>query len=161
MKSILLYPILFLALIIFGGCTKVEQPEFRRLENFGFRDKGLQEIVVGFDATFFNPNHYGLSVKEAAFDLYVDSIYLGKFTQPYHVDVTPGSEFSVPMEGTMSLKKISNFQVNREIDKDVLLQAKGAIKLGKGGIFVTRNISYQGHYNLNGHQLKNPAEAGL
>jgi hypothetical protein len=62
---------------LFQSCKKMEAPQFRRLENFEVKKMGLQEAIIGFDATFYNPNQSGLNVKEAVFDIFVDSLYLG------------------------------------------------------------------------------------
>lgn len=156
----------YMLLLVFAttlllGCGKVEEPQFKQLENFEVKKMGLQNAVVGFDATFFNPNRFGLNVKEAAFDIYVDSFYLGKFTQPKDVAVTSASNFSIPLEGTLTWQQILKSQWKDLVGKDVFLKAKGLVKLGKGGVFITKNIAYQGRHKLDMDLIKNPAGAGL
>ncbi len=162
MKSLILSTLLFLVLTFcIQACGKVEQPQFRRFENFGVRNMNFQQATVGFSATFFNPNRFGLSAKEAALDIYVDSTYLGKFIQPTDITVNSGVEFSIPLEGTLSLAKVLSSQWKRMLGKEVLLKANGDVKVGKGGVFITRNIAYQGRYKLDMDLIKNPAGAGL
>ena len=66
MKQIILLS--FLVLIIVSSCGKVKDPEFRRLESFAVKSFGIQKVDVGFRVTYFNPNSFGVSVKEAGAD---------------------------------------------------------------------------------------------
>jgi hypothetical protein len=146
---------------LFQSCGKMEEPQFRRLENFELKKMGIQEAIVGFDATFYNPNRSGLNVKEAVFDIFVDSLYLGKFTQARDIGVVSGSEFSLPLQGILSWKQLLKSEWKDLVGKEVLLKANGVVKLGKAGVFVTRNIAYQGRHKLDLDLLKNPAGAGF
>ena len=156
-------PLLFFAalLLLMGSCTRVEQPQFRRVEHFGIRKFGLQQVVVGFDATFHNPNRFGVTVKEAVFDFYADTIYIGKFVQPKEVAVSPQGEFSIPMEGTISWLKALDPKVKQMAGKQVLLKADGSVKVGKGGVFINKDVRYQKLHTLDLGLLKNPAGAGF
>src|SRR5690242_8325383 len=133
----------FLALILVSSCGKIQNPEFRRIDHFGLRKINLQQATIGFRITGFNPNRFGLTVKDAAADVYVDSLYLGKFIQDTAVDVRRGAEFSVPFTGNISLKTALNLKIEDLAQKDILLQANGSARFGKAGIFVTRPIHYQ------------------
>jgi LEA14-like dessication related protein len=162
MKNLFL-GVLFLvfASTLFPSCGKVEKPRFRHLENFQVKKVGLQNAVVEFDAMFFNPNRFGLNVKEAAFDIYVDSLYLGKFTQQKDVMVSSGTNFSIPLEGTLTWQQVLKSEWKDLVGREVLLKANGLVKLGKAGVFVTKNIAYQGRHKLDMDLLKNPAGAGF
>jgi LEA14-like dessication related protein len=150
------------ALLLFlASCTRIEEPQFRRVERFGVKKLGLQQAVIGFDATFHNPNKFGVTVKEAVFDFYADTVYIGKFVQPKEVTVNPRGEFSIPMEGTISWLKALDPEVQRMAGKEVLLKAAGNVKLGKAGVFINKEIKYQGRHTLDLGLLKNPAGAGF
>ena len=153
-------PLLFILLLL-QACGKVEEPQFRRLEQFGIRKIGLEQATIGFNATFLNPNNFGLKVKEADLDIYADSVYLGKFTQPQEIAVQPGTEFSIPLEGTVTLQQVLTSEWKRLAGKEVLLRATGAVKAGKAGVFITKAIAYQGRHTLDINLIKNPAAAGF
>lgn len=142
------------------ACGKVENPKFKRLDAFGIRKIDMQNVVVGFNAAFFNPNNFGVNVKEAAFDIYADSLYLGKFVQPRETIVHAGSEFSIPMEGTISLQQALG-KWKGMLGKEVLLKGTGDVKVGKAGVFVSKKLDFQGRHKLDMNLLKNPAGAGF
>ena len=156
-----LLPIFFFSSILLSACGRVEQPEFRRLDNFGVKNVSLQKATIGFQMTYYNPNKFGVAVKEADIDLYVDSIYMGKFVQPQLVDVGSAAEFSIPMEGSISWKEVMKSNLHKQAGKEVLVRATGSVKVGKAGVFVNKDIQYAGRHTLDLDLLKNPAGAGL
>ena len=142
-----LFPSL-LSLVLLAGCANVKDPEFRRIEHFGLRKIGLTQATIGFNVTYFNPNKFGVTVKDAAADVYVDSLYLGKFSQDGPVDVKKDAEFSVPFSGAISLQTALNLKIEDLATKEIFLRADGSARVGKAGVYVTRPIHYQGKHRL-------------
>jgi len=130
------------------GCTKVKEPQFRRVENFRLKNFGLQEAVIAFNVSYYNPNNFGVTVKEAAADVYLDSVYLGKFSQDSVIGVKKKAEFSIPLSGSVSLRTVLSMDLQKLSQKDVLLRANGNVKVGKAGIFITKPFNYQGIHRI-------------
>lgn len=140
--------LLLIACIVFTGCKKIQNPEFRRIDHLGIKNWSFQQVTVGFSITYFNPNNFGVSVKEAEADVYLDSTYLGKFTQDSTVDVRGISEFSIPFSGNISLQTALSMNLDSLAYKEVLLKADGSVRVGKAGIYVTRPVHYEGMHRL-------------
>jgi len=155
-----LYLTLLSIVVFMASCGKIQDPEFRNLANFGVKKMGLQSATVGFDAVFNNPNSFGLSVKEAAFDIYLDTTYLGRFTQPDIVSVNSKSDFAIPLETTVPFQKAMNMGLEKYLGKEVLVKANGSVKVGKAGVFISKNFNYQGRHVIDINLIKNPASAG-
>ena len=154
--------ILLTILLGFGlvSCGKIENPEFRRLGSFGIKKLGITQTTVGFSIVYYNPNNFGVTVKDAAINVYVDSIYLGKFVQPQHTIVGNKAEFEIPMEGFISLGKALEFDLPSLVGKEVFLKAEGDVRVGKAGVFITKEIKYSGRHRLDENLIKNPAATG-
>jgi len=138
----------FLALVILSSCKKVKDPEFRRIDHFHVKSLGLQQTTIGFNVTYFNPNNFGVTVKETAADIYMDSVYLGKFIQDSSVAVNKNSEFSIPLSGAVAMKTALQMNFQNIGNRDILVKADGNVRVGKAGIFVTKPIHYQGKHKL-------------
>src|SRR3954454_4010091 len=110
-----------LFVVMIASCANVKDPEFRRIDHFGLRKIGLQQTTIGFNVTYFNPNNFGVNVKEAEADVYMDSVYMGKFTQDSTVPVQRNSEFSVPFSGSISMQKALQLNLTNIGDRDVLI----------------------------------------
>ena len=145
MKTTKLLPFL---LVLLAGCTKIKEPEFRRVDNFHLKNFGLQNAVIAFDVTYFNPNNFGVTVKEAEADVYLDTIYLGKFIQDSSIVVKKNGDFSIPLSGSVMLRTVLNLNLQELSQREVSLNANGSVKVGKAGIFVTKAIHYQGKHKL-------------
>jgi LEA14-like dessication related protein len=139
---------LFLSMVLFASCKKVKEPEFRRLENFKVKDFGFSEVTIGLNVTYYNPNGFKVSVKEAAIDVYIDSVYLGKFTQDSPVQVSQNAEFSIPVTGLVPTATALKLNFKDIDSREILLEARGSVRVGKGGIFVNKDINYSGHHKL-------------
>lgn len=135
-------------MFVLMGCAKIKDPEFRRLEDFRLKNLGLQNASVGFSVTYFNPNNFGVAVKEAQADIYIDTIYLGKFVQDSAISVGKNAEFSLPLSGNVALQKVLKLNMQELNQKEVLLRANGNVKVGKAGIFVNREIKYERRHKL-------------
>jgi LEA14-like dessication related protein len=109
----------------------MEEPQFKRLENFNIKNVGLKETVIGFNATLYNPNGFGVTVKESAVDVYVDSVFVGNFIQTQNISVNSASDFSIPLEGKIPLGRALNMNLPGLIGKEVLVRADGSVKVGK------------------------------
>ena len=143
--------------LLFGlglaSCTNVKEPEFRRVEKLRLKKLGLSETTIGFQATYFNPNNFGVAVKEAEADVYIDSVYIGKFLQDSSVQVQKNADFSVPFSGKISLATALKIDLKDIGNRDILLRAQGSVKVGKAGIFVNKPFTYQGKHRLEDLQL--------
>jgi len=151
---------LFLFTVVLCSCGKMEEPQFKRLENFKVKSLGLKETVVGFSATLHNPNGFGVTVKESAVDVYVDSVFVGNFKQTENVSVKSEADFSIPLEGIIPIGRALNMNLPGLIGKEVLVRADGSVRVGKGGVYITKEFTYEGRQRLTPDLLKNPAEAG-
>ena len=132
-----------------SGCTKVKDPEFRRVENFRLKNFGFTDVSIGFNVTYYNPNDFKVSVKEAETDVYIDSVFMGKFHQDSTVQVGEKAEFSIPLSGT--IPTLTALKLNlRDLDKrEILLRANGTVKVGKAGIYVNKDFNYSGRHRIN------------
>lgn len=148
-------------LVVMAGCGKMKEPEFRRLEGFQLKNLGLSEATIRFHATYYNPNNFGVTVKETGLDVQINGAPLGRFTQPNEIAVEKAAEFSIPLEARIGIAEALKLDVPNLIGKEVMIEANGSVRVGKGGVFVTRPITYSGKQLVDpGRLIKNPANAG-
>ena len=135
-------------LVVLNACGKIKDPEFRRLESFGVKSFGIQKIDLGFKVTYYNPNNFGVNVKEAGADFYIDSVYIGKFVQESPVEVLKNAEFSIPFSGTVPIATALKLKLNDLARRELLLQANGTVRVGKASVFITRPFTYTGKHKV-------------
>jgi LEA14-like dessication related protein len=135
-------------LIGLSSCSDVKEPEFRKVSDFKVREMGIQETTIGFHVTYFNPNNFGVTVKETQADVWLDSIYLGKFYQDTAVNVSKNADFSIPLTGKISLQTALKMNFQDLDTREILLKAEGSTRVGKAGIFIQKPIRYEGKHKL-------------
>ena len=154
--------IVYALLVLFSlaSCGKIEEPQFKRIDGFGLKKLGVRESVIGFNLVFQNPNNFGLTVKEADINVYVDSVLLGKFKQPNETMVEKNAEFSIPLEGAIGIDKALQLNLPSLLGKEVQVRGEGNVRVGKGGVFINKAVSYTGKHRIDANLIKNPASAG-
>jgi LEA14-like dessication related protein len=145
-------PLLFL--LVITGCAKVQDPVFKKVGNFRIKGFGITETKIGFDVTYFNPNNFGVTVKEAQADVYIDSLYLGKFVQDTTIAVKKNADFSIPLTGSISMATALKMDLKNLDTRDILLKADGNVRVGKAGVYISKPVHYLGKHRLDEIQIK-------
>ncbi len=140
-------PALFLVFLL-AGCAKIQEPEFRRVDNFRLKGIGLSGATVGFTITYFNPNNFTMTVKETEAQVALDGVDLGKFAQDTTVEVGAKAEFSIPISGTVPFNKATQLNIQNLSSREVQVNAVGSTKVGKAGIFITKPFTYSGKHRI-------------
>ncbi|WP_162944833.1 hypothetical protein [Flavisolibacter nicotianae] len=136
------------------SCNQIAEPEFRELENFQVKKLGFDQVSIGLGMTFYNPNNFSVTVKETGADVYVDSVFLGKFSQDTAVAVSQKADFTIPLSGSIPLTTFLKMDLKDIGNREVLIRADGSTKLGKAGIFISKDIQYSGRHRLSDVKLK-------
>jgi LEA14-like dessication related protein len=100
------------------------------------------------DLQFYNPNNFGLTLKDANINVYVNNQFVGKAALSNTFDVPALNTFLMPIALTADLKNIFPNALNIIFNKEVDLKLEGNVKAGKG-VFVNIPINYQGRQKLN------------
>ena len=79
MKPIL--SILIISSIIVSSCgtNNVKEPEYRDIRNIRLINLGPLQSTAGVDLVYYNPNSFGVQIRTARDDIYIDSSYFGQF----------------------------------------------------------------------------------
>ncbi len=99
--------LLIAVLLVVQGCRRPTEPEFRELENVQLKGaKRDGTLVITADARFHNPNPFGLRTTGLQFDAYIDDRHVATVQQIVSTDVPARSEFLLPVEINVPLKKV-------------------------------------------------------
>lgn len=151
MKYTPLLPLFAVIMILSTSCGKIQDPEFRKLQSWKVKKIDFEKTDLGFSITYFNPNSFGLNVKEAEADFYIDSVFIGKFRQDREVEVKKNQEFSIPLSGSIPMATALKLDLKSLATKNISIRADGSVKLGKAGVFVTKPFTYNGKHKLDIH----------
>ncbi|GAC1536226.1 MAG: hypothetical protein NVS3B15_16800 [Sediminibacterium sp.] len=100
------------------------------------------------DIVYYNPNGYGVNLKNVDCDVYVDSHYLGKFQLDTLMHIPGKSEFTLPTRVMVDMKGIFKNALNLLFSNEVLINVKGSTRVGKAGIYATIPFNYEARHKL-------------
>jgi len=139
---------LFFLLIAFGSCKKPQSFEYRDLRNFKVDSLGFENSSVSMDLVYFNPNNYGVDLKNIDCDVYIEHNYLGKYVLDTTMHIAKKSEFVVPSKMQVNMKNLFKNTITSLFSKELLLEVKGTTRVGKAGIYITVPFSYSGRHEF-------------
>lgn len=140
---------LFTVIIIsLFSCTQPKQLVYQDVKNFRVGNLSLSQPEVGMDLQFYNPNSYGLTLKDANIDVYINNQLIGKAALSNTFEVPGLDTFLMPVVLTADLKNIFPNALQIIFNKEVAVKLQGSVKAGKG-LFVTIPVNYQGTQKLN------------
>lgn len=131
------------------SCKKPTAFDYRDVKNIRVESLGLNTSKVSMDLVFFNPNNYGVNLKNVNCDLYIDSNYLGKFVLDTLMHIPKSAEFTLPASMDVNMKGLFKNSISLLFNNEVTIAAKGTTRAGKGGFYVTIPFSYQGKQKIN------------
>lgn len=142
--------ILVVILFFIGSsCRSPKAFIYRDVKNFRVGNLGLTKSRVSMDLLFFNPNNFGVKLKNVNCDLYIDSNYVGKVVLDTLMYIPKSSEFSLPANFDVNMKNLFKNSINLIFNNEVLIGARGTTRVGKGMFYVTIPFKYEGKQKLN------------
>ena len=135
----------FLAIIIFmTSCREPKALEYRDFKNLSSDKLGFSSSIFDIDLVYYNPNNFGLDLKQTNLDIYIDNNYLGHTEQDYQIHIPKKGEFTLPVKIDVDMKNAYKNALPALFGKEVLLKVTGKIKLGKANVYKTFDVNYEG-----------------
>lgn len=135
-----------LTLIIFAvfliSCNKPQSFEYRGMQNLKMDSVGLVSSKISLELVYFNPNNFGVDLRNVSCDIYINHNYLGKYVLDTVMHITKRSEFAIPGSMNVDMKNIYKNAIGTFLSKQVLVELNGSTKVGKGGFFITVPFNY-------------------
>jgi TRAP-type C4-dicarboxylate transport system substrate-binding protein len=119
-----------------------------QMRNYENRALTLLQTTAGIDLVYYNPNNFGVQLKDVRGDVYINNSYFGRFDLEEKVEVGKRSEFIVP--AIIKLDMIGAVINQRDLwkMKEALVKIEGMASVRKGGISVNVPIKYEGMQNI-------------
>ncbi|MDP1843540.1 MAG: LEA type 2 family protein [Sediminibacterium sp.] len=130
-------------LLILVACAKPKDFEYRDIRNVKVNSIGFNQSALSFDLVYFNPNGFDIDLKQVSSDVYIDSMYLGKFQLDTMMHINKMSEFVLPAKINLEMKTLLLNSAKMLLNREMLIQAKGTVKAGRSGIFKTVPFVYE------------------
>jgi LEA14-like dessication related protein len=122
--------------LIFASCGEVKDLEFVRVGSVHFDKLSLKSSTVKMELAYYNPNNFSLRLKDAAFDLYLNDVRVGKSYQDTLIHIPAKDTFYFPVHLDIDMKNVFTNVLGALQNDAVVIKAMGSCKVGKKGVFV-------------------------
>ncbi len=142
--------VIILSFLLFVSCAsqrELQNLQYQEAKNFRLTKLDLNP-EVGMDLQFYNPNTFGLTLKDANIELFINNAPVGKafITRSFHV---PGRDtFLMPVTLSPDLNSTFPNALQLLFNKEVDIRLQGNVQAGRG-VFLTIPVNYQGRQKLN------------
>ncbi|MBK7433905.1 MAG: hypothetical protein IPI66_08365 [Chitinophagaceae bacterium] len=99
-------------LLVFGlillapSCQAPKDLVYRDFKNLRAEKLGFGSTTLSVELIYYNPNNFGLQLKYADLDIYINNNYLGHSSQDYQVTIPKLAEFTLPLKIEVEMKNI-------------------------------------------------------
>ena len=139
-----LFLTVFALILLMTSCRAPKDLEYRDFKNLNVQKLGFASSTIKLDLVYYNPNNFGLQLKNTDLDIYIDSNYLGHSAQEYQITIPKRSEFTLPFQVEVDMKNMLKNALSTLISKEVWVKVTGTVRLGKANIFKTFPVNYEG-----------------
>lgn len=137
----------YILLLVLASCANPKDLVYQDVKNFSVSKISLKP-EIGMDVQFFNPNNYGMTLKDANIDLYVNDKLVGHAVMEEKFKVPAADTFLLPVKLTTDLSAVLSNALQLMGNSTVNVKLKGSVKAGRG-VLVSIPINYEGKQKLN------------
>lgn len=120
---------------LLSGCNSIKDIEYKGIKETKLQSLGLQKGTVKVVLQYYNPNKFGIDLKETQLEVYANDKYIGIAENPDKFVVPKLSNFDFPVYIHFNPLKAMGLVSLMNADK-INLHVKGTTKAGKGGVYI-------------------------
>jgi LEA14-like dessication related protein len=129
-------------IVLLNSCGGIKDLEFKEYKNLKIEKVGFSQTSVSVDLVYYNPNTFGLELKNTDLDIYINDNLLGHSAQEVQVQIPKKQQFTLPLKIDVDMKNILKNSLTTLLSKEVTIKATGKIKVGKANLYKTLPFEY-------------------
>jgi LEA14-like dessication related protein len=130
------------------SCTP-KPPDFINVQNLKIHQLGFNESVVSADLKYYNPNQFGVQLRKAEAEVYVNGVKSGRSQLDSVLMIPKKDTFYLPVQMVVTMKDLFPNVLDVFLSREVLIKIEGIVYLRKGGINFSVPIRYEGRQKVN------------
>lgn len=139
-KLLYLYYVLILTIL---SCASPKALEYKTYHNFSIQKLGFNVSTITLDLEYYNPNNYGMQLKNSDLDIFIDGNLLGHSSFDTLITIPRKNTFILPIKFDVDMQNIFKNAWSTLIGKEVLVKLSGKLRIGKGNIFMSLPVNYE------------------
>lgn len=147
MKSIDRSYLLIITFLLFfvSSCREPKDLVYKDFQNLRVEKLGFASSLLKLDLNYYNPNNFGLQLKRADLDIFINNTFMGHAIQEYQVTIPKRGDFTLPIQMEVDMKNLFRNALSTILNNEVSVKVTGTIKLGKLNVFKSIPVNYEGN----------------
>ena len=130
-------------IILFISCTSPKSLDYVTYHNFSIQNLGFNNTAVTLDLEYYNPNNFGLQLRNTDLDIFIDGNRFGHSTSDTLINIPRKSNFILPIKFDLDMQNLFKNALNTLLGKEVVVKLTGKMKVGKGNVFISFPLNYE------------------
>ena len=137
-----------LMLLLVCSCRHPKELVYKDVQHFKLQNAGLKQSGISLDIRMYNPNNYGIKLKNADVDVFVNGTLLGKMCVNDQCSVPGLDTFLLPVTLNVDMKNVLPNALQMFLKSDVDIKLSGTIRAGRRGIYMKVPVNYEGKQDI-------------
>jgi LEA14-like dessication related protein len=133
----------FVIVLTILSCSSPKALEYKTYHNFSIQKLGFNSSTIKLDLEYYNPNNYGMQLKNSDLDIFIDGNLLGHSSFDTLIRIPRRDTFMLPIKFDVDMQNIIKNAWSTLIGKEVLVRLTGKLKVGKANVFMSLPVNYE------------------
>ncbi len=142
-KRLFYPPAIFFIFALWTSCQAPKELVYRDFKNLKVEKLGFGSSTLNLDLIYYNPNNFGLQLRNTDLDIFIDNNYLGHSAQDFQINIPRWAEFTLPLQIQVDMQNALKNALPTLFGKEVLVKVTGRVKLGKANVYKSFEVNYE------------------
>ena len=136
---------LALSVVILTSCgtSNIREPEYREISEIKLIEIGILQSTAGIDLVYYNPNNFGMQLKNSDLDIFIDGNLFGHSSFDTLIRIPRRDTFLLPVKFDVEMQNIFKNALSTLMGKEVIVKLTGKLRIGKANLFMTLPVNYE------------------
>ncbi len=129
--------------MVIMSCSSPKALEYRSFNNFAIEKLGFNNTTIKLDLEYYNPNNYGMQLRNSDLDIFIDGNLLGHSTFDTLINIPRRNTFILPIKFDVDMQNIYKNAWSTVTGKEVVVKLTGKLRIGKANVFLSLPVNYE------------------
>lgn len=136
-------PLYFAIIMTILSCAAPKPLQYEAYHNFSIQKLGFNSSTIKLDLEYYNPNNFGMQLKNSDLDIFIDGNLLGHSSFDTLIRIPRRDTFLLPIKFEVDMQNIYKNAWSTLMGKEVLVRLSGKLKIGKANVFMSLPVNYE------------------
>ena len=132
-----------ISIFLIFSCSSPKELEYQTFHNFSIQKLGFNNSTVSLDIVYYNPNNFGMQLRNSDMDIYIDGSMLGHSSFDTLIRIPRRDTFTLPVKFNVNMQNIYKNAWSALTGKEVTVKLTGKIRIGKANVFMSFPVNYE------------------